>query len=210
MSLYISDLFFIMICFLPLYCVVRVRWLRGHDSGRGPAREIVMALFVLFMLGLLTLTFQNGEEDLKSRTLAQAWERLENGDGVNFIPFRTIRNYLKHGYAARVNFIWVNIVGNIVMFVPWGLGLPLLWRKFQSAWKVTFMSLALPVFIEFCQLFVGRTVDVDDIILNFAGGVLGGLMYLILRNCFSKLDQLADSGGRCKAEADTGNARKDR
>lgn len=201
MSLYIGSLLFIMICFLPLYCIVRVHWLRGHNGGLNPAREIVMALFVLFMLGLLTLTFQKGEEYLKSRTLAQAWDRLQNGEGVNFIPFHTIRNYVKHGRAAKVNFIWVNIIGNIVMFIPWGLGLPLLWRKFRSAWKVTIMSFILPVCIEFCQLFVGRTVDVDDVILNFTGGIIGGLLYLILRLCFSGADRLADS---CEGSARDG------
>lgn len=173
-----------MLCFLPLYSVVRVYRLRGYDGVPDPAREIVMAVFVLFMLGLLTLTFSKGEGHLRSITLAQAWNRLKNREGVNFIPFRTIRNYLRH--AANVDILWVNIVGNIVMFVPWGMGLPLLWKKFRSVWAVAGMSLALPVCIEFCQLFVGRTVDVDDIILNFTGGMLGGLLYLILRKCFCR------------------------
>ena len=148
-----------------------------------------MAAFVLFMLGLLTLTFRNGLDILKSATPAQAWNRLRRGVGINFKPFNTIKRFLK---ASNPELIRINIIGNIVMFVPWGLGLPLLWKKFRSFWKVTVMSLILPMSIEFIQLFVGRTVDVDDVILNFAGGVLGGLIYLVLRFIFPKADELAE------------------
>ena len=205
MSLYINDLMHIMIWFLPLYCIVRILWVRrprGHRLGSQgqdslvsgshiyhPVREIIMAVFVLFMLGLLTLTFRNGLDLLKSVTPAQAWNRLRRGVGINFKPFNTIKRFLK---ASNPELIRINIIGNIVMFVPWGLGLPLLWKKFRSPWKVALMSLFLPVCIEFIQLFVGRTVDVDDVILNFTGGILGGLIYLVLRFLFPKADELAE------------------
>lgn len=154
-----------------------------------PAREIVMAVFVLFMLGLLTLTFRDGMHYLKAVTPAQAWTRLRRRVGVNFKPFHTIKRFLR---ASNPDLVRINIIGNIVMFVPWGLGLPLLWKNFQSVWKVMLMSLFLPVCIESIQLFVGRTVDVDDVILNFAGGVLGGLLYLMLKHLFPKSDKLAE------------------
>ena len=189
-SLYIDELFHIMIGFLPLYCIARILWVQGSGSNRSRlVREIVMAVFVLFMIGLLTLTFREGQDVMKSTTFARAWERLRRGDGVNLKPFYTIKRFLK---VSSPYLIRVNIIGNIVMFMPWGLGLPLLWKKFQSVWKVTIMSLALPLCIEFTQLFVGRTVDVDDIILNFIGGVLGGLIYLVLSLLFSKVDELAE------------------
>ena len=94
-------------------------------------------------------------------------------------------------YAPTSDWLRVNIVGNIVMFIPWGFGLPLLWKEYRSFFKLTFLSLFLPVCIEFFQLFVGRTVDIDDIILNFAGGMLGGLLYLMLRLVFPKIGKLA-------------------
>lgn len=208
-SLYIDDLLHIMIWFLPLYCITRILWVRrlgsresnnptqsNHGSDRHryrPAREIVMAIFVLFMLGLLTLTFRNGMDYLKANSLAQvftqAWVRLRRRVGVNFKPFHTIKRFLR---ASNPDLVRINIIGNIVMFVPWGLGLPLLWKKFQSVWKVTLMSLLLPVCIESIQLFVGRTVDVDDVILNFAGGMSGGLLYLMLKHLFPKSDELAE------------------
>lgn len=189
MSLYISDLMQIMLWFLPLYCVGRVVWLLTRGKEKDPVRELVLAAFVLFMFGLLTLTFQNGLESLRAGSLAHAWLRWKQRLGVNLVPFHTIRNYLKYGASADA--IWVNIAGNIVMFVPWGFGLPLLWRRYQSFFKVAGMSLCLPVFIEFCQLFIGRSVDIDDIILNFTGGMLGGLLYLLARKLFPRLERLA-------------------
>lgn len=189
MSLYISDLVQIMLWFLPLYCAGRIIWLWVGKKERNPVRELVLALFALFMFGLLNLTFQNGLESLRAGSLAHAWMRWQQRLGVNLIPFHTIRNYLKYG--ANADTIWVNIVGNIVMFAPWGFGLPLLWRRHQSFLQVAGMSLALPVFIEFCQLFIGRSVDIDDIILNFTGGMLGGLLYWLARKLFPRLERLA-------------------
>ncbi len=189
MSLYISDLLHIMIWFLPLYIVGRILWVWMRRTDRNPVRELVLAVFVLFMFGLLNLTFRNGLEAWRAGSFAHAWLRWKQRLGVNLVPFHTIRNYLK--YSASKDSIWVNIAGNIVMFVPWGFGLPLLWRRYQSFFKVALMSLALPFFIEFCQLFIGRSVDVDDIILNFTGGMLGGLLYLLTVRLIPGLKRLA-------------------
>ena len=176
--------------FSSFYIVTRIMWIGKKKEKQSPARELVLGLFVVFMFGLLFLTFEdNGISWMKSETPGKAWERLETGIGVNFVPFKTIRNYLK--YSTDADNVLVNLGGNVLMFVPWGLGLPLLWRKFQSFGKVMFTSLMLPIFIEFCQLFIGRSVDVDDVILNFAGGVLGGMLYLVIRKLFPKIEKMA-------------------
>lgn len=189
MSSYISDMLCIVICFLPLYCVTRSVWVMVRKDTPRPVREFVLAVFVLFMLGLLTLTFRNGQEAFSAKRFVHAWRRLKYGIGVNLVPFRTIKRYLK--YASNPDLIRVNIVGNIVMFIPWGFGLPLLWKRFRPMVKVGLWAFLLPLFIEFCQLFIGRTVDVDDIILNFMGGVLGGILYALIRKCFPKVERLA-------------------
>ena len=62
-----------------------------------------------------------------------------------------------------------------------GFGLVYLWPKNRRIWIVAMYSLALPVFIESCQLFIGRNVDVDDLILNFTGGCLGAGIYRLLK-----------------------------
>ena len=73
-----------------------------------------------------------------------------------------------------------NIIGNIVMFVPLGLFAALLWRGFN--WKrALLLGLGITCFIECWQLLVGRTSDIDDIILNTLGVFCGYLLWVLLR-----------------------------
>lgn len=192
----IEKMLWLMICFLPFYSIGRILWRRKQEAVGAKERhsdrmrEIALALFALFMFSLLVLTFENnGFTWLKGNILLRARRRLKIRMGVNFVPFHTIRRYLK--YSSSWENITVNIAGNIVMFLPWGMGLPLLWKKNQKILKVTFMSVLLPVVIEFLQLFIGRSVDIDDVILNFTGGMLGGLLYLVLVKIFPGLKKLA-------------------
>ena len=142
----VAKLVWIMLCFLPIYSVGRVSWLDQKTDDKNRAREIILALFVLFMIGLLALTFENGIDIWQRKNIfRQAKERLQSGVGINFIPFHTIRAFIKYSPGWRG--IMINIVGNIVMFLPWGLGLPLLWKKYQYFLHLAFMSLALPVCI---------------------------------------------------------------
>ena len=146
-----------------------------------------MAVFVLFMMGLLPLAFK-GEYDTPGVMLRRAYVRLRAGTGINWVPFRSIMSYFK--YYDRSSFM-VNFWGNILMFMPWGFGLVLLWEQKQRICSVIFHSLALTVFIETVQLFIGRSVDVDDLILNFSGSLLGALLYFVLRKMFPQLQDYA-------------------
>jgi glycopeptide antibiotics resistance protein len=73
----------------------------------------------------------------------------------------------------------VSFVLNIVMFVPFGLLVPLLWARAGTVGRIAGLSLAASTVIELTQLAlwltVGnhRTVDVNDLIANTVGGVLG-------------------------------------
>ena len=73
-----------------------------------------------------------------------------------------------------------NVVGNVVMFLPFGFFAALLWRKFT--WKRALaLGLGITCFIECWQLLVGRTSDIDDIILNTLGAFCGYLLWELLR-----------------------------
>lgn len=104
------------------------------------------------------------------------------------VPFRTIRRYMQ---IYGDDLFLVNVVGNIVMFMPWGFGLVLLWSRKQRLFSIILHALGLTLFIEFGQLFVGRSVDVDDVILNFLGSCIGAALYFLLRKLFPKLGNLA-------------------
>ena len=93
---------------------------------------------------------------------------------ANFIPFHTIQLYLKTNLRAEYSI--ENLLGNIIIFIPLGLLTPLLFKGARSFRKVFGISFLISFILETIQLLavLGR-FDVDDVILNTAGGVLGYL-----------------------------------
>ena len=92
------------------------------------------------------------------------------GAPSNLVPFRSIEHDLRRGGAELV----VNFVGNVVAFFPMGWAIPVLLGQRFAAWKVGLLSLALSATIEVLQGFSGmRVADVDDVILNTLGGLMG-------------------------------------
>ena len=178
---YILELCKIELAALPIYLLLRKPWKNWSK------REAALGVFVLFMMGLLPLAFR-GEYDTPSVMLRRAYVRIRTGTGINLVPFRSIMSYFR--YYDRSYFL-VNFWGNIVMFMPWGFGLVLLWERKQRIYSVILHSLALTLFIEIVQLFIGRSVDVDDLILNFSGSCLGAVLYFILRKIYPRFRDYA-------------------
>lgn len=72
----------------------------------------------------------------------------------------------------------INIIGNIAMFIPVGLAWPFCFKKLDTLGKTVFAGAAFPLFIEISQLlFYDRCSDVDDLILNSTGILIGALIY---------------------------------
>jgi glycopeptide antibiotics resistance protein len=72
----------------------------------------------------------------------------------------------------------MNVVGNICVFMPFGWFLPVLIEKCRKWFSVLLLSLELSLAVEIVQLItkVG-SFDVDDLLLNTIGGIMGYLMY---------------------------------
>ena len=195
MTDYIIDLIRIMLTGIPLYILARalLLWRRSRRLGarRGvkkvkleynKLREICLGLFVVFMMALMTFVLQ-GDYMAPEKMLAFGRNRLITREGINLIPLRTIRNYYRV-FGLRGELFGINIVGNVLMFVPWGYGLLLLWKRNRNLLRCLYFSAMLPICIEFFQLFINRQVDIDDFILNFLGGLLGGMLFWGLGRLF--------------------------
>jgi glycopeptide antibiotics resistance protein len=88
----------------------------------------------------------------------------------NLVPFHTIW----HDWQAGGTEFVVNFLGNIVAFLPMGIIPPLIRTRRTEAWQVALFSLILSLTIEGGQYASNRRVaDVDDLILNTLGGLLG-------------------------------------
>ncbi|AJD89630.1 hypothetical protein JMA_03130 [Jeotgalibacillus malaysiensis] len=97
----------------------------------------------------------------------------------NFIPLKTIGEYLFIRDDLNFNIRVENLAGNVIGFMPFGFLLPLLLEKFQSFKKVVIATFLLSFGYELIQsIFRLGSFDVDDLLLNTLGGGAG---YLILK-----------------------------
>lgn len=102
---------------------------------------------------------------------------------LNLQPFA----WLTEGYTMGLPKTLFQVGANIAMFVPLGFLLPVAAGRMRSFPKTALAVLAVTVSIETTQYFIGRSADIDDVIMNFFGGILGyGLFALcrrLLRGC---------------------------
>ena len=95
---------------------------------------------------------------------------------------RLFINGFLNGYIS-LSYMLLQLVGNVIMTLPFGIMLPLMCRKKNKIFYLG-MALLFPLLIEWFQLFLGiltttmyRTFDVDDILLNFTGIISGYGIY---------------------------------
>lgn len=103
---------------------------------------------------------------------------------LNLTPFDTIHRFtpfLIHTINPyrRVS-AWINLAGNIVMFIPLGFFPPLIWKGMRGFLRTLLAGLTIMTIIEISQLLLRvGTCDIDDLILNGIGIALGYLFYAI-------------------------------
>ena len=106
---------------------------------------------------------------------------MELGYRYNLEPFQEIRRGLENMDIVGYRYVLVNIAGNIAAFMPFGFLLPLVTERRMHTGKVFLYTFLLSLCAETLQL-ISQTgaFDVDDLILNTAGGVLGYWCYVLL------------------------------
>ena len=83
--------------------------------------------------------------------------------------------------------IELSTILNIIFFMPFGFLLPTLWNKFRKFIPTVFAGFIFSLIIEVGQLFTIRATDVDDLIMNTLGTILGFILFKILSIIFKKL-----------------------
>lgn len=98
----------------------------------------------------------------------------------NLDPFAEIKRYIRHIQDIGYFYVIINLVGNVVCFMPLGVVLPILSNYKWGVFRITCVSFFASVIIELIQL-VSKlgSCDVDDIFMNTCGGLLGYILYLI-------------------------------
>lgn len=180
---------------LAVFLLVRpgqLRRLEGRGLVSGPWREGALLLFVMFGAGLAALTvFPAGFWRVRH------WSAFLRGERPLFPPvdwhiqLQTLQlTPLQEIYRAfRGPWVMFLMLANIGIFLPVGFFIALLWRR-PRWWKSAGLGCLCSCAIEFVQIFIGRSTDVDDVILNTAGAFLGYWLFRLLRalfpRCFAK------------------------
>lgn len=167
-----------MLLALPLWLLLRTLWLMAKKQGPRWGRELLLAVFMLYLIGLASQTLIGPRwrpEDMGLWEYAQS--RWQQGWGINLTPGYTIRSMLEKGSHSQK---LINVAGNVLIFAPLGFLVPLLWRRLRYCWAALLLSAGASCLIEFLQLFLGRSVDVDDVILNTLGGFAGYILFCLL------------------------------
>ena len=169
---YILDMLPFMIAVLPIHVIVRL--LVARKTVFNPRREAALLIFVLFLAGLASQTLIP-----KIRFTDGVLHVINDGvHTTNLIPFKVFVDTYKEVASGSTHALIINFLGNIVMFMPIGFFVPLLWDV--SPVRVIIVGFLSSLFIELSQLLLPRSSDVDDLILNTAGVALGLLFYKLL------------------------------
>ena len=106
--------------------------------------------------------------------------RTKNLDsqGYNIIPFHTINDYIINFYHFNISTWLYNFLGNIILYTPLGILLPLFFTKVVGYRYVFLISLFISLIIETFQYLTSFGVfDIDDIILNITGSLIGYFIF---------------------------------
>lgn len=191
---YTREMFPCMAAAVLVYLCLRparkVRLLRLGLVSR-PEREAVVLIFFMYGAGLSALTLFPAHfwarfmdwvtvahrEPFDWRALYPDWASITTETVYRnlFTPFQEIRRGLRGG-----PWIFFILLGNIGIFLPLGFLTALLWRR-PACWKSTLMGLLSSCVIEFIQLFIGRSTDIDDVILNTLGAFGGYWLFRVFR-----------------------------
>ena len=89
---------------------------------------------------------------------------------------------------------------NVIMLMPLGFLLPYIWKNFRNPLKVALTGFSFSIFIEFAQLPTNRLVDIDDLMMNTLGAILGYVVWRMIGKYFFKKNekQRTISLGKCE------------
>ena len=128
-------------------------------------KDLEMLMFILYLFLLFELVTSTDFESYSN----------------NFIPFKEIMRY---SYTSKL--FYKNVVGNMLLFIPFGYFVNNILKN-KKVFVCIYVTLITSLSIEIIQMNIGRSFDIDDIILNICGGIIGYLIYKIKEHIKNKL-----------------------
>ena len=151
----IPDIWPMLIIILVIICSLRITYLITKHKKILLHKEIIYLISIVYILCLFhVVTFQDSNYGVS-----------------NFVPFKEIFRYS----IGSDKFI-KNVMGNIVLFIPYGF-LASYFLNNKKLSVISILTIIVSLTIESVQYYIGRVFDIDDIILNLLGGIVGFLVF---------------------------------
>lgn len=159
--------------FLVILIIMRIFYLKNSNKRIIIHEELLLIAFVTYILLLFEL--------VTSRDVYIG--------GTNLIPFKEMFRYP----LGSDNF-YRQVVGNIILFMPFGF-FATYYTKVNKIRNISLITFLVSLTIEIVQRFIGRSFDIDDIILNVIGGIAGFLIFVALDAIRKKLPGIFQKDG---------------
>ena len=105
----------------------------------------------------------------------------------NFTPMAEIMRVIKNKSRLGPGYVLLNLLGNIICFIPYGFFVPILIKKVRKPLTMLAVIFFTTLIVELAQFFTKLGVfDIDDIILNFLGGVIGYTIFAFVHTGYKR------------------------
>lgn len=156
------------VIFTVILSSVRIAYLIVKKEKLVLYKELTCLLFVIYILSLFYIvTFQD-----------------DNFGTSNFMPFKEIMRY-----NINSKLFIKNILGNILLYMPFSFFIAV-YIDSKKIYPTIILTFITSLSVELVQLAIGRVFDIDDILLNLVGGILGAFVFIFLDKLRDKLPKI--------------------
>lgn len=147
-------------------------------------KRLMEGIFIIYIIALFKIIL------FKEIPLINIFKSYRKMRSINLIPFKSIFEFTTtiSGQGDDFNSI-ANVFGNLIVFIPFGYLVPSIFKRCSKIINVVIVTVGLSLLFEVCQYVLGiGSSDIDDIILNTLGGIIGYAIYYCLKKTFHKVN----------------------
>lgn len=148
--------------------------MKDNKFKKEKVKIIDILLFIIYCLFLIYILFLRRSKNISVK--------------YNIVPFKTYIEYFTKIINSSIDIktAILNFIANIFLFVPMGYFLPKIFKKVNSFNKTTIISMLIIILIEVMQYITKLGIaDIDDVILNTIGAMIGYKIQVELKSNFT-------------------------
>ena len=161
-NIVLKDIWPMLLLFIIVVFTMRIIDIIINNKKVPVYKDLRMLVFILYMFLLFELVTTTDFESYSN----------------NFIPFKEI---LRYSFSSPL--FYKNVLGNVLLFIPFGYFVNITLKN-KRLWVSIIITIITSLSIELIQMNIGRSFDIDDIMLNLVGGLFGYYIYIFL-NCIN-------------------------